>query len=853
MAVKITVYGKADMSQIERARGQLDALEKKAMASSTGFVGSMTRMSQATGKIGGQLSTLGSSMTRNLTIPIAAAGVALYKATENAAKDAQAQVVLSTALKNTTGATDAQVASVEDWITAQGKLLGVTDDQLRPSLATLVGATKDISKAQTLASLAMDIAAAKGVDVETASKAVAKAYSGQTTALARLVPGIDQAALKSKDFGKIAASVSGIVGGQAANAANTMAGQMQRNKVAFDEATESLGYAFMPIMQDFSKILQQDIVPAIQSVASWFNSLDAGTKRNIVGFGLFLAAAGPVASILGGVFRGVSLVSSGLVSMYQVSMTAVGGLQNLWTGLTNAAAGSSAFATPLMQLGGHLRNAAIATWQWVTATSASIAANIKSAATWVGQTAAMIANKVATLAVTAAQKVATAAQWLWNAAMTANPIGIVVVAVVALIAIIVLLATHVKGIGRFFSEAWQKISSAVTTGIDKVKSFLSGFVNTMATLASNIVDGFLKGLADFGKKAWDAITSPIRNAVDGVKNMLGIHSPSRVTDKIGQNIGDGFNNGIKAKAATIHNTVTGIANDTTNVLNGALANVDRSSVVQRLSGDGLLSGLANSNFGLNPKTVTDAVMGDPKAWKKVNDTLTNVMIKFPTGLDAQGNAKDPWQRKRAKQYKQDLQDLQNEFRALGDANTLQQQALGDLLVTPLVETGPKIDSAAKKLAEKIKEGARLAKDAMNAWSMDEVVKPITTSFDTMLAALQSQIEATANFMTNMSILKTRGLSADAFKKILGMGAAQGGGFAAALAGASDEQLAQYNTAYGVQKRLTGVLGQQQSGARAVTIAPNAIQVVIQGNADGAVVTEAINTSLDQLVKELRAS
>lgn len=856
MAVKVTVYGTADMSQIDRARAQLDALEKKAQLSAGGFVGSMARIGAGAKSAGDKMAALGSSMTRNLTLPIAAAGVALYKATENAAKDEQAQVVLAKALKNTTGATNDQIASVETWITKQGELLGVTDDQLRPAMATLVGATKDITKAQTLASLAMDIAAAKGVDVETASKAVAKAYAGQTTALARLVPGIDATALKTKDFGAISASVAKIVGGQAATAAGTMAGQMQRNKVAMDESIESLGYAFMPIMQDFSTILRENIVPAIQSVASWFSSLDANTKRNIVNFGLLLAAAGPIVSVLGGVFRGVSSVANGMIGLYNGTSAAIGGLRNLWTGLTNAQAGASAFATPMMQLGGHLRNAATATWQFVTATSASIGAGIKASATWVATTAAMVAHKVATMAGTIATGIATAAQWLWNVAMTANPIGIVVVAIAALIAIIVVLATNVKGIGQFFGQAWEKISSAVTTGIDKVKSFLSGFVSTMATLASNIVDGFLKGLADFGKKAWDAITSPITGAIDGVKNMLGIHSPSQVTNEIGVNIGEGFDRGIKSKAAAIHNTVSRIADDTTNTLNGALANVDRASVVQRLSGDGLLSGLSNANFGINPKQVTDAVMGDPKAWKKVNDALTAVTIKFPTALDAQGIAREPWQRKRALQYKKQLQDLQNEFKALGDENTLQQLALGDQTVKTTDTTVVKIDKSSKKLAEKIKEGARLAKEAMNAWSMDEVVKPITTSFDKMLQAIQSQIEATANFMNNMSILKERGLNAGAFAKILGMGAAQGGGYASALAGSSDAQLAQYNAAYGIEQRLTGILGQQQSGARkvqAVNISPGAINVTINGNADGPTVTGAIDNALNGLVKELRSA
>ncbi|QIM22887.1 hypothetical protein G7075_20050 [Phycicoccus sp. HDW14] len=42
------------------------------------------------------------------------------------------------------------------------------------------------------------------------------------------------------------------------------------------------------------------------------------------------------------------------------------------------------------------------------------------------------------LAGAAATGIVTAAQWLWNAALTANPIGIVVVAIAALVAAIVL-------------------------------------------------------------------------------------------------------------------------------------------------------------------------------------------------------------------------------------------------------------------------------------------------------------------------------------------------------------------------------------------------------------------------------
>ena len=66
---------------------------------------------------------------------LAAAGLSAAKA---AIEDEAAQAALARQIRRTTKATDAQIAANEDWISTQGKLLGVTDDDLRPALAGLV-------------------------------------------------------------------------------------------------------------------------------------------------------------------------------------------------------------------------------------------------------------------------------------------------------------------------------------------------------------------------------------------------------------------------------------------------------------------------------------------------------------------------------------------------------------------------------------------------------------------------------------------------------------------------------------------------------------------------------------------
>jgi TP901 family phage tail tape measure protein len=61
------------------------------------------------------------------------------------------------------------------------------------------------------------------------------------------------------------------------------------------------------------------------------------------------------------------------------------------------------------------------------------------------------------LAWAAGTKLVTAAQWLLNAAMDANPIGLIIIGVAALAAGVYYLWTHVKGFRDFWKQAWHDI------------------------------------------------------------------------------------------------------------------------------------------------------------------------------------------------------------------------------------------------------------------------------------------------------------------------------------------------------------------------------------------------------------
>ena len=283
-----------------------------------------------------------------------------------------------------------------------------------------------------------------------------------------------------------------------------------------------------------------------------------------------------------------------------------------------------------------------------------------------------------------------------------------------------------------------------------------------------------------------------------------------------------------------------MANQTTEALRAGMFNVNRQTAVQALKDKGIL-GSAQS-LGIDPKLLTDAVLGDDTSWNKAYANATAKITQFKKMY---GSSIAPW----VNTFLYDMESVRNDLQQQGVNNDLMATALGDTTTT-----GKKILTAAEQLAEKVKAGAELAKDAMKAWSMDQVVKPIQLSMTTMIEAIQSQITATANFLNNMASLKGK-LNSSAYNALLTMGAAQGGQFAQALSTASAEQLAQYNLSYGEQTRLTGILGQVQSGAQQaapVVIKEGAIQVTIAGNADSGVVTDAMTEAINALVREMRS-
>lgn len=249
------------------------------LSDAKGFIKGSKDAEQAAGRLDGNVQQLGRTIVSTYAAKkIIDFGQAAVKA---ASEDAAAQKLLETALVNATGATADQVAATEDWITSTQLAKGVADTELRPALATLVGATKDVAEAQDLMGLAMDTARAKGVPLEVAATALAKAHSGNTTALVKLIPGLKEAGEKSIDFATATQRLNEQVKGQAEAWANTDEGKLARMNIQWGEMQEQIGGALLPVM---GKLLG-----VVTGVFDWFNSLDQSTQDVIITVALLAA------------------------------------------------------------------------------------------------------------------------------------------------------------------------------------------------------------------------------------------------------------------------------------------------------------------------------------------------------------------------------------------------------------------------------------------------------------------------------------------------------------------------------------------------------------------------------------
>jgi phage-related protein len=308
-----------------------------------GVKGAQTEVEGFSSKIG-KFGKVAAAAFAAATVAAAAyAGKLLIDGVQSAIADEAAQAKLAATLQNVTGATDAQIAAVEEQITKTSLLTGITDDELRPSLDRLLRATKDVDKAQQLQAIAIDVAAGSGKSLEAVTNAMARAAEGNTAALGRLGVGLSAAQLKTMTMDQVTASLAKTFEGQASKQADTFQGKMQRLSVAFDEAKETVGsYVLDALTPLLSGFVNQGI-PAIQNFAAGLSNTLGPAFTSI-----FTVVRDDLLPIIKAVFN--FLANEFIPALGAIFGPALRGLANAFNIIKNAVASNSDELAPLLAL-----------------------------------------------------------------------------------------------------------------------------------------------------------------------------------------------------------------------------------------------------------------------------------------------------------------------------------------------------------------------------------------------------------------------------------------------------------------------------------------------------------------------
>ena len=279
--------------------------------------------------------------------------------------------------------------------------------------------------------------------------------------------------------------------------------------------------ALKPIIQKvfgFLSRMIERLIPIVDGLTPLFGKLGQFVGK-LIGPILGVAAAIKGVNTAIAIGKGAVAIGKGAIAGVKALQTAYGLLTGTMSVMRAAAEGNR---LALFMLDAQMKINKITTLAHAAATKVASAATaawdwIKMTAGIIKNTAVLVANKIAIIAVSVAQKIATLAtqiwtaiQWLLNAAMTANPIGIIIMAIAALIAIIILLVKNWDKVKEVAGKVWDWITEKISAAVDFIKNIFGKI--------GEFFSGVWDGVKNVAGKAWDGIKNTASKAWEGIKS-----------------------------------------------------------------------------------------------------------------------------------------------------------------------------------------------------------------------------------------------------------------------------------------------------------------------------------------------
>lgn len=215
----------------------------------------------------------------------------------------------------------------------------------------------------------------------------------------------------------------------------------------------------------------------------------------------FGAALGEIA---GGVLEGLATGFAWLVDGVRLFASVIGHLID----------GVSALCGWLLDLGGATNEANAAADPFAWSNLGKVLGYVLGL--FVAWKAALLAVRGVMVAVSAATKAWAAVQWVLNAAMSANPIGLVVIAIAGLIAAGAWLVQNWDEIAAWWNDLWGGIAAWTVEKWDAITGTITGAWDSIISGITGFGVSILSGL----QGAWDTASGAASAAWEGIKGIV---------------------------------------------------------------------------------------------------------------------------------------------------------------------------------------------------------------------------------------------------------------------------------------------------------------------------------------------
>lgn len=330
---------------------------------------------------------------------------------------------------------------------------------------------------------------------------------------------------------------------------------------------------------------------------------------------IFLALLQALAPTIIALAPGVAQLATQIASVLVPAITA---LNPLLVSLATFLSQNMGWIGPLLgvvvALAAAYKVYAVASGLVVAAKALELGATLRATAAYIAGTASIIAQRVAMVAMAVASGVVrgaiiawTAVQWLLNAALTANPIGIVIVAIAALVAGIILLWKNSETFRTIVLAVW----AAIKVAISAVASWITGtLVPSLIRAWGQIITG-----VNALKSAWNATWNAVKSFVMAIWNAIVSYVRAQINN-VKSTIA-----GIKAVVGIIRNAF----NQAVNAVKTALNNIR--SAVKALPGQvlGALGNLGGLLYDKGVSLVQGFIRGIGSMIGRVRDVASSVV------------------------------------------------------------------------------------------------------------------------------------------------------------------------------------------------------------------------------------